>query len=571
MTTLFSKLPKLPRRTFVPHHFDCSNLKQVLALYQNLLDRDLPTLSSVEQWLYDVQEISMVLGEYDSIAYVRKSVNTRDKKAQAAYLHLVQKIHPGIAPCLDKINKKLLAHPLRKRFPKRWALMMKFRQNEVDLFREKNIPLDQKIEETALEYSRLMGGLEVMFEGKRQTLVQMSVYLDKPDRELRQRAWGTLNKRRFEEKGKIDSIFDRLIQLRTRVAKNAGYKNFRDFCHQKHQRFDYKPADCFKFHDAVEKVVLPAVVKIRERRRQEMNLAKLKPWDLAADPESRLPLKPFRNGTDLAKGCAKVFAKLDRQLGSQFSTMIAYDLLDLDNRPGKEPGGYQTTLTERHLPFIFMNAVGRDDDLRVLLHEAGHAFHTFATHDEPILDYRHAPIEFCEVASMSMELLGNRHLQPIYPKKEDFERSRRLLFEGTIQILPWVATIDAFQHWIYTHPDHSRSERVKAWMNLRKRFSDGTDWSGYHQFEEVLWHRQSHLFSNPFYYIEYGMAQLGALMVWHRSLTNPAEALASYKRALKLGGSVGLPELFKAAGGSFKFESNTMRPLVSAVLKTLGL
>jgi len=542
----------------------------MVRIHEDLLARPLPTVSSVKQWLEDLRELSVVLGEYDSLAYIRKSVNTRDKKARAAWLHMIQKIQPGLASYKDKLNQKLLSHPLRRRFPKRWNLMLKSRRNAVDLFCKKNIPLERTIEETALKYARLMGGLEVVFEGKRQTLTRMGTYQERPDRSLRQRAWEAVAERRYRERDRIETIYDRLVRLRTQVARNAGFRNFRDYCHRKYDRFDYAPRDCFTFHDSVEEVVMPAMRRLRERRARGMGLASLKPWDLAVDPLGRPPLAPFKNCAGLARAAQHVFAQVDRGLGNQFQKLVHYGVLDLENRPGKEPGGYQCTLFERRLPFIFMNAVGRDTDVRTLLHEGGHAFHTLATRDEPILDYRHAPTEFCEVASMSMELLGNQFMGTFYSEASDLERSRCVQLEGTLEILPWVAAIDAFQHWVYTHPHHNRAERRAAWMKLRRRFGDGADWSGHQHFEEALWHRQLHLFHHPFYYIEYGVAQIGALMVWHRSLQNRSAALTSYKEALKLGGSVELKELFRAAGGCLDFSVRSMKPLVETVMEHLG-
>lgn len=570
MPKLFSKLPKPPRRKYVPQNLNCADLDALKKIHEELLNRELPTLKAVLKWVSDVQETSIVLNDYESRTYVRKTVDTRDKKAQSDYLHLVQVISPGLAVYKDKLNKKLLAHPLRKKYPKRWALMMKSRQNSVDLFREKNIPIDQKIEETALKYSQLMGGLDVKFRGKKHTLPQMGVYLEMTDRKLRQDAWEASAKRRFQEKEKVEAIYDELVKLRHQVARNAGFKNFRDFCHQRYDRFDYKPEDCFAFHDSVEKVVMPAVRAIRDRRAREMGINQLRPWDLAVDPNGMPPLKPFKNGKELAAKCQKVFAKLDRDLGRQFQKLITTGVLDLDSRSGKEPGGYQTTFSEHQSPFIFMNAVGRDTDIRTLLHEGGHAFHMLAAKDDPVLDYRSAPIEFCEVASMGMELLANRAMDVFYPDKEERQRSTRDLLEGTVSVLPWIATIDAFQHWVYTHPDHSRSDRKKEWMKLRRRFGDGSDWSGYEKYEEVLWHRQLHLFGIPFYYIEYGIAQLGALMVWRQSLINQKLALASYKKALSLGGSVGLKELFRTAGGRLDFTEKNVKPSVNAVMDFLG-
>jgi len=570
MAELLKRLPKIPKRHYVPVDLDCSRIDELVKICHELLARPLPDVRAVMRWFQDASEFGTALEEHESLVYIRKSVDTRNKKAQAAFLHLIQRVHPALAPYKDKINKRLLEHPLRNKFPKNWERMLKFRQNAVSLFHEENVPIERQIEETAQEYSQLTGGLEVKFEGKKQTLIQMGVYQERPDRRLRRRAWETVAKRRFEEKDKIESIYERLIQLRHQTAVNAGFPNFRDFCHLKYDRFDYTPKECFQFHDSVEEVVMPAVRKMLQRRAKDMRIPRLKPWDLAVDPLGRPALHPFREGKQLATRTQKVFQRLDPQLGRQFKLMMRHGVLDLDNRSGKEPGGYQTTLPERKLPFIFMNAVGRDTDVRTLLHEGGHAFHMLASCDLPVTDYRHAPTEFCEVASMGMELLANREMQVFYPKKEELERSTRQLLEGTLEVLPWVATIDAFQQWVYTHPEQSREERHQEWMKIRARFSDGTDWEGLRHYEEVLWHRQLHLFGIPFYYIEYGIAQLGALMVWRRSLANRVSALKSYKGALKLGGSVDLHRLFKAAGGKFDFGVETMRPLVETVMEKLG-
>ena len=296
----------------------------------------------------------------------------------------------------------------------------------------------------------------------------------------------------------------------------------------------------------------------------------MRPWDVAADPKGRPALQPFKGGRELALRVARVFARLDPTLAAQFRLLMRRGLLDLDNRPFKEPGGYQCTLDESRVPFIFMNAVGRDTDVRTLLHEAGHAFHMLAARDEEVLDYRQAPMEFCEVASMSMELLANRHAGVIYPKQDDLERSTRALLGGAIEILPWIATIDAFQHWLYTHPGHSRGARRAAWLKIRGRFDDGCDWSGLEKFHAALWHRQLHLFHMPFYYIEYGIAQLGALGLWRKALANPRAALAAYQRALALGGVVGLKALFRAAGLDLDFRPTAMRPIVAAVMARVG-
>jgi oligoendopeptidase F len=564
------KLPPRPRRKFLPETFDPSDARALVARFRDLDRRPLPDLPAVRRWFDETQELAAAMGEHDALCHIRKSVNTRDGKARKAYLHLVRRVRPAAAPWWDRLGRRLLGHPLRARFPLRWGLMLRRKQVAVDLFRKENVPLEREIEERADAYARLMAGLQVEFDGRPRTLSQMGVYLERPDRALRESAWRAAAGRRLREAGKVEAIFDGLLRLRQRAARNAGFKDYRDYAHAKFCRFDYATRDCFRFHEAVEKAVVPAVRALRARRAREMGLARLRPWDVACDPLGRPPLAPFKDGRELAPKVARAFARLDPTLAGRFRMLMRRGLLDLDNRPFKEPGGYQCTLDESRVPFIFMNAVGRDTDVRTLLHEAGHAFHMLAARDEPVVDYRQAPMEFCEVASMAMELLANRHMAEVYPRRGDRERSARALFEGAIEILPWIATVDAFQHWLYTHPGHSVAARRAAWLGIRRRFDDGCDWSGLEKFHAALWHRQLHLFLYPFYYIEYGIAQMGALGLWRKSLADPRAALAAYRRALALGGTVGLKALFRAAGLSLDFSRRAFRAPVRAALARAG-
>ena len=337
-----------------------------------------------------------------------------------------------------------------------------------------------------------------------------------------------------------------------------------EYSFRNRERFDYGIAESVRFHEAVERVVVPLARRIHEEHRAAMGVETLRPWDLSVDPLGRPPLQPFRDVEQLAAGTETVFHDVDAELGDQFAFLRAEHLLDLANRKGKAPGGYQTTLEDKRLPFIFMNAVGLDSDVRTLLHEGGHAFHTLACRGEPLAAYRESPLEFCEVASMSMELLGARRLGPFYDGP-DADRSCRKLLEGIVLILPWIATVDAFQHWIYNHPDHTRDERKAAWKSLLDRFGGLVDWSGYEEARDHSWHRQLHIFLYPFYYIEYGIAQLGALQIWQRSLTDRAVAVADYKKALALGGSRPLPQLFEAAGIRFDFGDDLIASLMETI------
>ena len=413
------------------------------------------------------------------------------------------------------------------------------------------------------------------FRGEEKTLVQMGRYLEEPDRALRQEVWELVAKRRLQEVEKFEDIFDRLIELRERIARNAGFNNYRDYAFRRLARFDYTPADCARFNDAVAREVMPVVRELHADRRRQLGLDKLhpghlRPWDLAVDPQNRPPLKPFAEVGEMVSRTQKIFDRLDGELAGGFRRMQDLHLLDLDNRKGKAPGGYQSTLCESRLPFIFMNAIGLQRDVETILHEAGHAFHALATRGEDLHAYRNGPpIEFCEVASMSMELLGNEFIEEFY-SAADANRARRVHLEGVVGVFPWIATVDEFQHWIYTHPGHSRAERAAAWLELMDRFGGDVDWSGYEAARAHLWHRQLHIFIHPFYYIEYGIAQLGALQVWANSKRDKVKALADYKKSLALGGSRPLPELFEAAGCKFEFSAATIKPLIQLVRSELA-
>jgi oligoendopeptidase F len=401
-------------------------------------------------------------------------------------------------------------------------------QLHVELFREENVALETEEAKLGQQYQKLWGSLTVNFRGEEQTLVRMARHLEEPDRALRQEAWELVARRRWQEREPTENLFEQLLKLREQIARNAGFSNYRDYAFRRLARFDYSPADCEQFHDAVASVVLPALREQQAERRRQLQLEALRPWDLAVDPMNRPALRPFEQVEQMVERSQRIFDQLDAELGDGFRRMHELKLLDLDNRKGKAPGGYQSTLAEARLPFIFMNAVGLQRDVETILHEAGHAFHALATQEEPVYAYRSAPIEFCEVASMSMELLGNEFIESFY-SPADADRARKKHLEGIVEVFAWIATVDAFQHWIYTHPGHTRDERRAAWLALMDRFGGDVDWGGYQDARGSLWHRQLHIFLYPFYYIEYGIAQLGALQVWANSRRDKVKALADYK------------------------------------------
>jgi len=561
----FASLPVYAPRRFIPENIDLGNWSQIGPLFDRLEARALQcrSLEELERWLLDWSELNAALDEESSRRYIAMTCHTENADAEKAYLYFVETIEPQLKPRQFKLERIHQQHPLRGQLPKqRYEVFDRTTQVHVDLYREENVPLETEEAKLCQQYQKLYGSMTVQFRGEEKTLVQMGRYLDEPDRELRQEAWELVANRRLQEAEKFEQIFDALLKLRDQIAKNAGLANYRDYAFRSKCRFDYTAEDCLRFHEAVEREVMPVLRQLQAERRRRLDLANLRPWDLAVDPLNRPPLRPFDHVEKMVAGAQQIFERLDAGLSGDFRKMRELRLLDLANRKGKAPGGYQSTLAEARLPFIFMNAVGVHRDVETILHEAGHAFHALATRAEDLYAYRHAPIEFCEVASMSMELLGNEFIEAFYAAPEA-NRARRTHLEGIIEFFPWMAAVDAFQHWIYTQPAHARAERTAAWLALLERFGGAVDWSGYEQARAHLWHRQLHIFIHPFYYVEYGIAQLGALQVWANSKRDPARALADYKRALALGGSRPLPELFAAAGCPFDFSVKTVKPLIA--------
>jgi oligoendopeptidase F len=568
----FENLTPYKPRAFVPAGLNFANGSAITGLFDELEKRaaECKSAEELEQWLLDWSELRAALDEESARRYIAMTCHTDHAEAEKAFLEFVETIDPLVKPRQFNLAKLHVHHPLRSRLPReRYKVFDRDVRVHVELFRPENVPLETEEAKLSQQYQKLSGSLTVSFRGEEKTLVQMGRYLEETDRALRREAWELTARRRLQEADKFDSCFDEMLKLRNQIAANAGFENYRDYAFRSLGRFDYTPADCGQFHDAVEKAIMPAVRALQAERKRNLKPDALRPWDLSVDVLNRPPLRPFQEAGEMVSRTQKIFDHLDAGLAAGFKTMRDLRLLDLSNRKGKAPGGYQSTLSEARLPFIFMNAVGVQRDVETILHEAGHAFHALATRAEDLYSYRSAPIEFCEVASMSMELLGNKYLEEFYSKPEA-DRARRTHLEGILGIFPWIATVDAFQHWIYTHPNHTPDERRKAWLGLMDRFGGDIDWSGFEDIRANLWHRQLHIFIHPFYYIEYGIAQLGALQVWANSKKDTTAALAAYKSALALGGSRPLPELFSAAGCKFDFSRGTIEPLVKLVQNELS-
>lgn len=554
-------------RTYVPENLNVDDTHEVSKLYRHLLQREIPVDSAkLRQWILDWSELESVLGEVSCRRYVAMTCNTADEKAAKAYTDFVENIQPIMNEYDDKLNKKLVAHPAKDALQDEFGEWFKGVQVSLDLFSPDNIALETEENKEIQAYQKITGGMSVEFDGETKTMQQMAAYMERTDRELRERAWRTMWERRLQDKDALDKSFDNLFAIRKQVAKNAHCKDFIDYIFLAKHRFDYSPADCEAFHESIEKLVLPLQKEIYKKRAQKMGLERLRPWDLNVDPLDRAPLKPYTTGDELIEKVDQIFESIHPQAGKWAREMQAKKLIDPDSRLGKAPGGYQIGFDESRLPFIFMNSACTDRDIYTLLHESGHSFHQFALAGQPIFPYRDVPAEFAEVASMSMELIGMSNLKPFYGNdREAIERSTIGELEDVIWLFPWVASVDSFQHRLYSFPEHTASDRSDIWSEIMDRYDAGVDYTGLEAVRRNLWQKQLHIFECPFYYIEYGIAQIGALQVWANFKKDPKKAIDDLFRAESLGSSRPVKELFEAANIKFDFSPRTLEPLMQVV------
>ena len=576
--------------TLVPPDLDATSWADVEPLFETLRDRAVETAEGFDRWLLDRSELEAACSEAGARLYIDMTCHTEDEAATRAYLDFVERVQPEMRVAMFELDRR--QRDLAVAFGRtggRYAVLHRDTRADVELYRPENVPILTELSSLSQRYQSIVGAMTVEFDGAERTMPQMAPYQESADREQREAAWRATAERRLRDAEAIDGLMDTMVAKRHTLALNAGLDGYVGYAFRSMHRFDYTPEDCGRFHDAVEAEVMPFLAWLDERRRRDLGLGTLRPWDLAVDRKGRGPLRPFRGGTELVSKSRAVFRALDAELAELFETLgegandrgIAGDeLLDLDSRPGKAPGGYQYMLDRARRPFIFMNAAGVHRAVETMGPEAGHAFHSLLCAGEPLLHYRHSPIEFAEVASMSMELLTMPYWGVeggFYEDEAELVRAQRRQLEGSLSLFPWIATIDAFQHWMYDHPEHTRSERTGAWNALMDRFGYAGHRVAWDEdtapARDARWQAQPHLFDHPLYYIEYGIAQLGALQLWARSREHgEAAALESYKRALRLGGSAPLPELFRAADIEFDFSPEVfagLRAKVEAALDEL--
>lgn len=561
-----------PRRKFLPDTFSLTDWPVLKPWFDNLLERTIESAGDLRTWFKDRSELEAVIAEDFAWRYINMTRFTENEDYSKSYQYFVENIQPKIAPVSDQLNRKAEASVFLSELTKEagFDIMIRNLKKDIELFREENIPLFTEISLEQQKYNQLSGAMMVELAGKELTLQQAAVRLMSTDRAEREKVYHKITTRRLQDKQTLDELFTRLITLRHQVAVNAGFANFRDYMFTAMGRFDYTPQDCFNFHDSVASEVVPMLNDLTHERKKSLGVTSLKPWDKAVDPQGRDPLKAFTDGSDLTEKAITCFHRIDPYLGQCLSIMKEMGHLDLESRKGKAPGGYNYPLAEIGVPFIFMNATSTLRDMVTLMHEGGHAVHNFLTRELELNDFKSTPSEVAELASMSMELISMDEWDIFFPDAEALKRAKREHLEDIIETLPWVATIDKFQHWIYENPNHSLEERKASWNKILTQFSDSiTDWTGEEVAKDFLWQKQLHLYEVPFYYIEYGMAQLGAVAIWRNYKHDKQKGLQGYMNALKLGYLKSIPEVYEAAGIQFDFSSAYIRELMGFVKREL--
>ena len=563
-------IKKLPRH-FLPADFVLKDWASIEPFLKELEGRKIESNGQLEEWLKNVNELEAAVSEDACWRQIKMTCDTENKELEQSFNFFMMEIQPKIQPYADRLNRKLVESPYTKELDhKKFFTYLRNVKKSIDLFREANIPLQAEMNVEAQRFGMISGKMTVEVNGQEYTLQQAAKFLEDPDRKIREEVYRKISERRLQDKTELNDLFTSLLSKRHQIAKNAGFENYRDFRFTELGRFDYKKEDCFQFHEAVKLHVMPLVNQIYQAKKEKLGLETLRPWDIEAEPEGIQPLRPFKTGEELIEKTIQCFNQLRPFFGDCLQKMRTMGHLDLESRKGKAPGGYNCPLAETGAPFIFMNAAGQFDDVTTMVHEGGHAIHSFLSHDLELHSFKEYPTEIAEVASMSMELFSMNHWQVYFDDKTELNRAKEQQLERVITIFPWIATIDKFQHWLYENPSHTDGQRAEKWFEILREFSSPViDFSGLDEYRLYSWQRQLHLFEVPFYYIEYGIAQLGAIGLWQQYKQSPEAAINNYITALDLGGTQTLPDLFRAAGLEFDFSPGHISGLMTFVKQEL--
>ncbi len=555
------------KRNFIPKDFIIKTKEDILPILNNLKERKINSVEDLKKWWADKSETEAFLEEDMAWRYIKMTCNTEDEKLAEDFNFFVKEIEPLVSEYADIFNDKLLDCPFVNSLEKeKYDIALRKVKRSKELFRKENISLFSELQQKEREFGVISGAMTITYKGEEMTLQKAGNFLKDTDRNVRKEVFERIHERRIQDAEKLDTLLSDLIEKRQKVAENAGFDNYRDYMHSALKRFDYTVDDVISFHNSIKETVLPIVNEIDERRKHKLGYDILKPYDTSVDPDLKPALKPFKDGDELIDKAIEVFTKVRPQYGKYLKIMKENSYLDLNSRKGKAPGGYNYPLYESNIPFIFMNATGNQRDLETMMHEGGHAVHSFLSSNLELVDFKELPSEVAELASMSMELISSEYWDVFYENKDDLKRAKRNHLEGVLNVLPWIAIVDKFQQLLYLAPHHTADERKDIWIQVFNEFgSSVVDWSGYEKYRSVLWQKQMHIFEVPFYYIEYGIAQLGAVAIWRNFKNNPEKALDDYENALKLGYSKPIPEIYKTAGIEFNFSKEYIAELMRFV------
>ncbi len=563
-------IPTRPKRKFVPEDLIIDSWGKIKSLFDNLLEREITSAAELEIWMLDQSELSAVLEEDMAWRYIKMNIDTTDKELAERFSFWIKEISPNTAPYSNKLNLKLVNSPYLKELDQeKYRIYLRSVKKQIEIFREENIPLFRVMEEEQQGYGAISAKMSIEVDGEKMTMQKASLLLKSNDRNKREEIYNKIASRRKEDEQTLDNLFDELIELRQKIAKNAGFSNYRDYMFAAMGRFDYNPEDCFNFHNAIEKEIVPIISTFENRRKEKLGYTNYKPWDISVDVDGLSPLKPFDGGSELTDLSIECFNRLRPYFGECLSTMKEMKHLDLESKDGKAPGGFMYPLYEIGVPFIYMNAVGSQRDVVTMVHEGGHAVHSFLSRDLAMTEFKSTPSEVAELASMSMELLSMDHWDVFYSDDNELKRSKLEQLEKALETLPWVAAIDKFQHWIYT-TEHTAKERKEQWLKINSKLGNQViNWEGQENALANLWQKQLHLYEVPFYYIEYGMAQLGAIAMWRSYKELGEQGLDNYMDALKLGYTKTIGEIYEKAGIKFDFSASYVKELADFIKEEL--
>lgn len=555
-------------RVFLPNTLEIKEWSDIAPFFLELETRKLNSVNNLKKFLKDRSELEAILEEEAAWRYIKSTCDTQNKQIAESFEYFISKIEPEINKKSNILDKKLYKSEFLKELDKKeYLIPIRSLKQRIELFRDENIPILAELQSAEQEYGAIAAAMTIKFKDEEITLHKAANYLKENDRELRKEVYELINNRRLEDNQKLHGLLSKLIEKRNVIAKNTGYKNYRDFKHVEIGRFDYSINDVLEFHETIKETIVPLLNKIQDKRKTELNYKELKPYDLNVDTKGRSPLLPYKSTKELIDKTINVFTKVNPKYGNFIYTMKELKYLDLDARKGKAPGGYNYPLYESNVPFIFMNSTNNLRDLETMMHEGGHAVHSFLSKDLDLVDFKGLPSEVAELASMSMELISMEHWDEFFKDKDELKRAKQSQLEGVISVLPWVATVDKFQHWLYLNPNHSFEDRDNAWEKIFFEFSGNiVDYNEYKAFARNAWQKQLHIFEVPFYYIEYAISQLGAIAIWKNVKENRVEALKKYENALKLGYSKTIPEIYEAAGIKFSFNREYVAELIDFVL-----